>query len=155
MLSRFQRQLCDIQGRLFERSIKFELDSLDYINKFMNSETCAFFDLPYNRLQWAGEEYILATLLDEVDVKQSGVIFNRDILFWIGYVYRYWHFLTGESSKEIYSQANSDLMNDCYMGFHSLDVEMAIENLKVIHQQSETLEQRDDLMVAESQNEYN
>jgi len=25
----------------------------------MDSNTCAFLDLPYDRLQWAGEEYIM------------------------------------------------------------------------------------------------
>ena len=30
-LSGFERQLCDIQGRLFERSLKKDFDSLDFI----------------------------------------------------------------------------------------------------------------------------
>ena len=154
MLSRFQRQLCDIQGRLFERAGMYELDSLDCINKFMNSETCAFFDLPYNRLQWAGEEYILATFMDEVEVKSSGFTYSRDELFWIGYVYRYWHFLTGENSKTIYSQAKAELMKGCYTGFHSLDVEMAIENLKEIHSQYEIVNNSNNLKVAENETDY-
>ena len=30
---------------------------------------------------------------------------DKEVLFWIGYVYRYWHLLTGESSREIYDQS--------------------------------------------------
>ena len=134
-LSGFERQLCDIQGRLFVHSLTKKLDSVDFIEKFMNSESCQFFDLSYDRLQWAGEEYILENLLEEVSVKQYGETYYKEELFWIGYVYRYWHLLTGESSKEIYAQATARKMKDCYLGFHTLDVSMAIDNLKEIYQQ--------------------
>ena len=56
-------------------------------------------------------------------------------LFWTGYLYRYWHYLTGESSQEIYAQAKAELMKECYLGFHTLDPVMAIEDLKEIHRQ--------------------
>jgi hypothetical protein len=47
-------------------------------------------------------------------------------MFWSGYTYRYWNFLTQEKSKEIYKQASAKTMNECYLGFHTLDVSMAI-----------------------------
>ena len=127
---RFELQLCDIQGRLFELSMMKNLDSADFIEKFMNSEVCVFFDLPYDRHQWAGEEYVMATLLDEIPVLIGGEMFDKEVLYWTGYVYRYWHLFTGESSREIYIQATANKMKDCYAGFHILDVVMAIENLK-------------------------
>ena len=139
-LSGFERQLCDIQGRLFERSLEKGFDSADFIDKFMNSETCALFDLPYDRLQWAGEEYIMENLLEEADVPPAGMKFGNEELFWAGYVYRYWHFYTGENSREIYAQANAKRMKDCYFGFHGLDVAMAIENLKEINQQERSIQ---------------
>jgi hypothetical protein len=39
-LGSFELQLCNIQGRLFERALKKGYDSEDFINKFMNSKTC-------------------------------------------------------------------------------------------------------------------
>jgi hypothetical protein len=137
-LSGFERQLCDIQGRLFEQSLKKKLDSEDFIEKFMNSKTCEFLDLPYDRLQWAGEEYILEDLLEETDVKPAGEQFGKEELFWAGYLYRYWHYITGETGKEIYAQAKAGRMKDCYLGFHTLDVAMAIEDLKEIHRQEKS-----------------
>ena len=134
-LSRFERQLCDIQGRLFERSLTKQLDSIDFVGKFMNSETCKYFDMPYDRLQWAGEEYILENLLDETFVKPLGIGYTKEELFWTGYVYRYWHLLTGESGNKIYAKADAQRMKECYLGFHTLDVVMAIDNLKEIHRQ--------------------
>ena len=134
-INRFERQLSDIQGRVFELSRTKGLDSTDFISKYMNSMTCEYLDMPYDRLQWAGEEYILENLIDEKPVKSNGRQFDKEVLFWIGYVYRYWHMLTGESSKDIYRLADAQTMNESYLGFHSLDVAMAIEDLKEIYRQ--------------------
>jgi len=139
-LDGFERQLCDIQGRLFERSLKKGLDSLDFVEKFMNSKTCSFLDLPYDRLQWAGEEYILEDLLEETPVKSIGEYYGNEELFWMGYIYRYWHYITGESGREIYAQAQARRMKECYLGFHTLDAVMAIEDLKEIHRQKQNIE---------------
>ena len=135
-LSKFEIQLCDIQGRLFELSQKKKLDSADFIEKFMNSEICAFFDLPYDRHQWAGEEYVLDALLDEIEIQSAGEMYSIEELYWAGYVYRYWHLLTGESSRDIYAQATATRMKDCYAGFHVLDVSMAIDDLKEMNRQT-------------------
>ena len=138
VIGSFERQLCDIQGRLFERSLKKDLDSEDFIGKFMNSNTCQYLDLPYDRLQWAGEEYILEELLDETTVKPRGEQFGEEELYWAGYIYRYWHFATGESSMQIYAQANADRIRECYLGFHTMDPMMTIEDIKEINRQGKT-----------------
>jgi hypothetical protein len=135
ILGRFERQLCDIQGRLFELSLFNGLNSFAFIETFMGSKTCEFLDMPYDRLQWAGEEYILENLLEETSVKVDGTQYGKEVLFWIGYTYRYWHFLTGESSRDIYATADAKKMNECYLSFHTLDVAMAIEDLKEIYRQ--------------------
>ncbi|MCL2165044.1 MAG: hypothetical protein FWH55_11805 [Oscillospiraceae bacterium] len=134
-LSRFERQLCDIQGRLFERSLLKGLDSPDFVYKFMHSKTCEYLDLSYDRLQWAGEEYVMENLLDETTIRPVGERYSKEELFWTGYVYRYWHLLSGESGREIYNQASARRMKDCYLGFHTLDVAMAIDDLKEIYRQ--------------------
>ena len=61
-----KRQLCDIQGRLFELAQKAGLDCPSFIEAFMNSRAAAALDDVYDRLQWAGEEYILEELNEEV-----------------------------------------------------------------------------------------
>ena len=139
IISGFERQLSDIQGRVFELSLTKNLNSVDFIEKFMNSATCKYLDTSYDRLQWAGEEYILENFLEEHSIKSDGKQFDKEILFWIGYVYRYWHLLTGESSKDIYKQADAKTMNESYLGFHSLGVPMAIEDLKEVYRQKMSL----------------
>lgn len=92
--------LCDIQGRLFELALKNGYDCKDFIEKFMNSKTAAALDESYDRLQWAGEEYILEELNEEVGgLKKAGTVYHNEIMYWLGYTYRYWHYYTGENSK--------------------------------------------------------
>lgn len=137
-LSSFERQLCDIQGRLFELALKKGYDCPSFMEAFMNSETASALDASYDRLQWSGEEYILENLKDEVGgLKKAGIPYSNEVMFWSGYTYRYWHYLTGESSKEIYVQADAQTMNDSYLGFHTLDVAMAVEDLKELYRQKE------------------
>lgn len=137
-LSVQKRQLCDIQGRLFELALANGYDSPSFISSFMNSKCAAALDDTYDRLQWAGEEYILEELNDEIGgLKKSENLFSRDVMYWMGYAYRYWHYYTGESSKEIYKIADASLMDSSWLGFHTLDVEMAIDDLKEIYHQKE------------------
>ncbi|MCI8426089.1 MAG: hypothetical protein HFJ03_00840 [Lachnospira sp.] len=131
-----KRQLCDIQGRLFELALKNKYDCPAFIKTFMNSQAAAALDDIYDRLQWAGEEYILEELEDEAKgLEKAGIIYNKEVMYWIGYIYRYWHYYTNEDSREIYKIADAKTMNECWLGFHTLDVEMAIDDLKDIYKQ--------------------
>ena len=123
--------LCDIQGRLFELALKNGYDCKDFMEKFMNSKTAAALDETYDRLQWAGEEYILEELNEEAGgLKKAGTTYHNEIMYWSGYTYRYWHYYTGESSKEIYKQAPAKVMGIVYLMYHTMSPELAIERLK-------------------------
>lgn len=136
-----KRQLCDIQGRLFELSLKKGFDSENFIDIFMNSSSAERLDDVYDRLQWAGEEYILEEIEDlSCGLKCGGKFFPREMMYWAGYVYRYWHYLTGETSKEIYNIADGETMSSCWQGFHTLDVEAAVDGLKEIYRQKHKTE---------------
>ena len=130
-------KLCDIQGRLFELFLSTNYDAESLVKAFMNSELAKNLDSEYNRMQWAGEEYLLeeliATCKDKLTIKKESV--SKEVLFWMGYVYRYWHFYTKEESSKIYKQAPFETMNVNYLMFHTMDVEVAIDDLKEIYNQ--------------------
>lgn len=130
-------KLCDIQGRLFELSNENGYDSSDFVKQFMNSELAKNLDSEYNRMQWAGEEYLLEELIAEKGdhIKKTNAPIDKDALFWMGYIYRYWHFYTGEDSKKIYKQASVETMKTNYLMFHTMDASMAIDDLKEIYRQ--------------------
>ena len=136
-MNELQLKLCDIQGRLFELSAEKKYNSAAFIKAFMTSDTAKELDSTYNRMQWAGEEYLLeevASVAGE-SLTRSGEIFSADVLYWIGYIYRYWHYYNGEDSAKIYKQAPVQTMKRNYMMFHTMDPELAIEDLKEIHHQ--------------------
>lgn len=134
-MTSIELKLCDIQGRLFVLAGNSDYDSISFIDAFMSSSVADSLDESYNRMQWAGEEYLLEDLADEKQLKKGGTIFSDEALFWIGYIYRYWHILTGEPSKKIVRQASPKLMNESYLMFHTMSPEMAIEDLKEIYRQ--------------------
>ena len=130
-----QLKLCDIQGRLFELFANTEYGVESLVKAFMNGEIAKNLDSEYNRMQWAGEEYLLAEVADCADISKNGVVFDKEVLYWTGYIYRFWHFFTGEDSKEIYKQASAETMSRNWLMFHTLAPEVAIEDLKEIYRQ--------------------
>lgn len=137
MMDELQLKLCDIQGRLFELSAEKRLPSAAFIKVFMTSQTAHGLDSRYNRMQWMGEEYLLEEVMsangDAIPV--TGEVFQKDVLYWIGYIYRYWHYYSGEDSAKILRQAPVETMKRNYMIFHTMDPVLAIEDLKEIQNQ--------------------
>lgn len=136
-MDELQLKLCDIQGRLFELSADNNYGSANFVKVFMTSEVAKALDSTYNRMQWAGEEYLLEELVDVAGDKLSkeGEIFSKDILYWMGYLYRYWHYYTKEDSVKIYKQASVATMKRNYLMFHTMAPELAIGDLKEISRQ--------------------
>ena len=136
-MNEIQLKLCDIQGRLFELSVDRQLASAIFIKTFMNSETANALDSTYNRMQWAGEEYLLEEIIETAGEKLSekSEVYSKDVIYWIGYIYRCWHYYTKESSKAIYRQAPVETMKRNYMMFHTMAPEVAIEDLREIYRQ--------------------
>ena len=137
-MDEFQLKLCDIQGRLFELSGEAGLPSGAFIRTFMTSDTAKELDSPYNRMQWMGEEYLLEEIRTAYagQLKAQGEVYPKEILYWIGFIYRYWHFYTGESSARIIRQAPAPTMRRNYMMFHTMDPSLAVGDLKQIHAQA-------------------
>ncbi|MBQ7500929.1 MAG: hypothetical protein IJT91_08550 [Clostridia bacterium] len=126
--------MCDIQGRLFEISGEKKLSSAAFIRAFMTSDVAKELDSRYNRAQWMGEEYLLEEICSDQNapLPDSGEVFQKDVLYWIGYIYRFWHYYTGEDSSKILRQAPVDRMKRNFMVFHTMDPALAIEKLKEI-----------------------
>lgn len=130
-------KICDIQGRLFESFANTEYNAESLVKNFMCGELSKNLDSSYNHMQWVGEEYLLEELISTykplLELKQIDI--SGEALYWMGYVYRYWHYYTGEDSKKIYKQASFKTMNINYFMFHAMDAEMAIDDLKEIYKQ--------------------
>ena len=129
----FQMQQCEMQAALFESLNARDVDAKVFIKAFMNSRAAAGLDSTFDHFQWAGIEYIYEDVMEEFDIKTvaNPPRYNTEALWYGGYITRFWHYLTGETSKEIYAQCNENLLLQCY-GFHSEANEMAVEDIKAI-----------------------
>lgn len=132
MLDVFELTLCDMQGKLFEMSANEGFSSEAFIKTFMLSNTAADLDKLFNHMQWAGQGYIIDRLREQNadTLETDGELYDNETLYWAGYLYRYWHIYTGETSKEIYKQAPAKTMRAVYLMYHTMSPEMAIDRLK-------------------------
>ena len=132
MLNSLQMTLCDTQGQLFELAAERGYASETFIKAYMTSAVAADMDKEFHHIQWAGKAYILSRMGDELadQLIKDGEIYDKEALYWMGYIYRYWHFYTGENSREIYKQAPAKTMNVVYLMYHTMSPEMAIDRLK-------------------------
>jgi hypothetical protein len=55
--------------------------------------------------------------------------FSVEEMHWIGYIYRYWAYVAGKSSKQLYKIAKPGKMRKLYFPYHSLDPLQAIERI--------------------------
>lgn len=131
MLNSLQMTLCDTQGQLFELAAERGYASETFIKAYMTSAVAADMDKEFHHIQWAGKAYILSRMEDELadQLVKGGEIYDNEALYWMGYIYRYWHFYTDERSCEIYKQVPAKTMNVVYLMYHTMSPEMAIDRL--------------------------
>ena len=132
MLNSLQMTLCDTQGQLFELAAEQGYASEAFIKSYMTSAVASDMDKEFHHIQWAGKAYILSRMEEELSdvLTKDGEVYDQEALYWMGYLYRYWHFHTGESSREIYKQAPARTMNVVYLMYHTMSPELAIDRLK-------------------------
>ena len=129
-MTMMELDLCNVQGKLFQLAATSGYDPVAFIDSFLRSKVAAGLDSDYNRLQWSGEAYILHRLEEEVPLAKGGESPDPEALFWAGYLTRYWHLTTGESSRDIHAIADARRLVTVYPGYHTLDCDMAIRRLK-------------------------
>ena len=131
-MTSIELQLCDIQGRLFKLFARRGISSAEFIKVFMKSVNAKALDSSYNRMQWAGEEYLLEEVIDEAGdrFEKPEEVYPEELIYWLGYIYRYWHYVAGESSKEIIKLAPVKVMRQNYDRFYVMTPEEVIEILK-------------------------
>ena len=131
-MTSFDLKLCDVQGRLFVLSATNGYSSEKFVKIFMKSETAKELDSSYNCKQCFGEEYLFAEVIEQAGniFKENDEVYSKECIYWIGYIYRYWNYVTGKSSKEIYKQAPVKVMRQNYARLYMMTPEEVIELLK-------------------------
>ncbi len=125
-------RLCKYQAELFrESAARLQCSSGIFIRRFMYSDLAA-------RIDTEGFYYTSTDIggaFEELDLQYGASDYGKEKfgaeeLYWIGYLYRYWSYISGKSSKQIYRQVKPDELRALYFPYHSLDPEQAIERIR-------------------------
>jgi len=123
--------LCKIQGSIFEKSIEeYHTSSPVLARRYMNSDVAeamdenGFLDRPFS------ETDVFETLDEEYGRSSYGsVSYTADMMFWIGYLYRYWAYTREIPSRRVYRIIGARELRDLYDAYHSLDPANAVQRI--------------------------
>ena len=124
-------KLCSYQAVLFESSIEqAKCSSKIFIRRFMNSDLA-------RRMDRAGvlfDSLAVPDALSEIEAQYGTSTYGKEKftieeMHWIGYIYRYWAYITEKTSKQIYKRIKPEELRKRYFPYHSLDPQQAIERI--------------------------
>ena len=124
-------QMCKFQGELFQESLrKTQCGSKVFLRRFMLSDLAERMDKDgflYEAID-VGDAFIeIETQYGPTDYGQ--IKFGAEALYWSGYLYRYWSYISGKSSKQLYRIVKPEELEKLYYPYHSLDPEQAIDRI--------------------------
>lgn len=122
--------LAKLQAETFSSSLKLNCSSEVFIRRFMNSKIAYELDLKIYLERIITAEEIINEITDEYGEFNYGKTkFNSEVLYWIGYFYRYFSYTYNLSSKEVYKMIKPKELNERYYIYHTYDLSYAIERI--------------------------
>ena len=117
---------CHRQADFFASSpARSSLSSSLFIKTFM----CSDFAVRVDRLEVVDFQVFYSKLSVQKSNKNP-LRFSPDELYWIGYLYRYWCYVEGLSSRQIYHRIPPSRLRPLYLPYHTQDPAKAIAIIK-------------------------
>ena len=130
-IDREGKRLCEFQGALFEKTVSnLEMSSEIFVRRYMNSEIVHELDSG----SFLEGNMGIEDIYEEID-RQYGPSsygsrkYHRDVMYWAGYLYRYFCYCYDVSSKQAYKLLPFKYIASSYESYHTLDISQAIERL--------------------------
>lgn len=123
--------LCRLQGNVFVSSLdNTECSSEIFMRRFMTSEISIEFD----SLAVLDDSLTIIDIIQKIDeefgkTSYGKVKYEKEVMFWIGYIYRYFAYTYDLSSKYVYKLIKPKELNELYYVYHSFDPSVAIERI--------------------------
>lgn len=130
-IDRDGKLLCGIQGQLFEQSVdKLNMSSKIFVRRFMNSNVATQLD----QLSFLDDTKDLRDIFYELDeqygkTNYGSVKYNKNAMYWAGYLYRYFVYTYEITSKLAYKLLPLGEVISSFEPYHTLDVSEAIYRL--------------------------
>lgn len=119
---------CGEIGKLFVWSAKQGDDSEDFCYKFMTSQRGA--DILNDELiqEYCGESFMYDGLAKDLQFKK-GDVYDSDVLYFTGFLYKYWASVRGSSAREIYALAPISIIAERYEFYHTQGWDYVIDDI--------------------------
>ena len=123
--------LCKIQGAIFENSLKKTNTSSEiFIRRFMLSDIAKQFDSKAYLDGTLTKDEVFELIEEEYGESNYGENkYNSEVLYWIGYLYRYFSYTYELTSKQVYRYVKPKELNGLYLAYHTLSCAQAIERI--------------------------
>ena len=124
-------KLCIYQAQIFEASpIKFQGSSKIFLRRFYKSQFATILDEGYiSKLSLSIEEAFESIERQFGKTSYGQIKYDKDELYWIGYITRYISYTRQVSSIFVYKTFPIPLLLDSYKGYHSQGEEWVISHL--------------------------
>ena len=123
--------LCELQAKTFELSLSEQGTSSEiFIRRFMNSNIAKELDnasILQTNLQ---AKDILERIDEEYGVSEYGSVkYTANELYWIGYIYRYYSYTYGRSSRQVYKTVKPKELRGLFLPYHTMDPAQAVDRI--------------------------
>lgn len=122
--------VADIQGKLFVLAYKKGYDVFDFVKQYMKGDLSNYIDGDFSIWQMQCEQRLLSHFVIDKYIKKNSEKIDVDALYWMGYFYRYWNFITRENSKDIVDIFTPKQALESYYYYHLFDFDRSIEEIK-------------------------
>ena len=121
----------DMQARLFEESVeKVNTSSEIFVRRFMNSNVAREFDSGAILDDTKSIPAIFWEIEEEYGESDYGSVkYHRDVMYWCGYLYRYFSYFYELSSKQAYKYLPLKYISSSFEAYHTMDIKAAIDRL--------------------------
>ena len=123
--------LCKMQGEVFRLAGEvLSCSSPVFIRRFMNSEVARRMDLGGFLDGSSSAEEVIDEVETQYGESDYGTVrYDSEVLYWMGYLYRYWAYTRGVSSAKAYRTIGATELSKLYYPYHSLDPDQSVERI--------------------------
>lgn len=125
----YVRLQADTIGNCFLLSARDNIDSDDFCKQFLTSEWGISILTDNKMIEFSDYHYMYEGLTINLKFK-SGKHYNDDILYYTGYLYKYWVSVFNDDPRYIYKIAPIRLIANRFNFYHTQDWNYVIEDIK-------------------------
>lgn len=117
-----------MQARLFKRASEEKIPSFFFVKAYAASRYVLKIDDLTFVDSFVSEDEIFEQVKNKVKTRR-GVVYDGEIMSWIGYLLREWSYRYGVLTSNILKKVDLAYLSNVYSPYHSLDILKAIEKI--------------------------